>query len=163
MAQYDGMPTLAWVFRPQLARYRNLDKTLAPPAERARLLRQAIDAAVKVQLGGHPPTRIFHDAGIGEAAGARTAVLAQALGDALPQLRWRDPRVGYDLSERLGDTGAASAFVGVGLASLAAWESGGTALVVNLRRESGASVLGVCAAQDNYRKAFKIRPYESGI
>lgn len=159
MAQYDSMPTLARVCRPQVVRYLDANKTLLPLAERIRLLQAALQAAVKEHLDGKTPTRIFHDAGTDDAAHARTALFRQALSAALPEFAklQHDAKVGYDLTQRLGDTGAASAFTGVALASLAAWETGGTALIVNLRRDDGATVLAIRASDDGYRKQFSKR------
>ncbi|MEJ8823966.1 hypothetical protein WKW80_18370 [Variovorax humicola] len=70
-------------------------------------------------------------------------------------------KVGCDLCERLGDTGAASALWVLGLTSLAAWETGANALVINTRRNDGATVLALQPMTAAYRALFKKRPCEA--
>ncbi|WP_166876345.1 DUF2875 family protein [Massilia mucilaginosa] len=79
----------------------------------------------------------------------------------MPGLAERGPLRGYDLARILGDTGAASAYVGVALASMAGRQSGGATLVLNLRRIDGASVLLVVppTAEQIKRDAAIKRPY----
>jgi hypothetical protein len=160
-AQYDSMPRLAGVCRPRSAHYLDAGNTLLPTTERTGMLQTALQGAIKDHLGGRTPTRIFYDAGTDTAAFARLAVFHQALTAAVPEFQVHDPKAAYDLTQRLGDLGAASAFAGVALAGLAAWETGGTALMVNLRREEGATVLAIRPSNEKYRKQFGKRPYEA--
>ncbi|MDB5826972.1 MAG: hypothetical protein JWQ73_1192 [Variovorax sp.] len=161
MAQYDNMPALAWLCRPHVVSCVDDNKVLLSTAERSARWQAALQAAVKESLDGKTPARIFYDTGSDAAASERSALFRQAVAAVLPGFKLHEPKAGYDLTARLGDTGAASAFAGVGLASLAAWEAGGTALVVNLRRDDGATILPVRSANDDYRKQFKKRPYET--
>ncbi|MEJ8824243.1 hypothetical protein WKW80_19760 [Variovorax humicola] len=161
VAQYDGMPVLAWVYRPQLASYLGGDQKLLPAQSRVERLTASIRAAVDVLLQGKVPARILFDTGTGEGREQRKALLVQAVKAALPACDLFNVKVGYDLCERLGDTGAASAFVGLGLASLAAWETGATALVIGARRNDGATVLALQPMTAAYRALFKKRPYEA--
>lgn len=156
MAQYDEMPVLAWVCRPKEAKY---DKA-GSPAQRAAALQQAVQAAFDGPLQGQPPVRIMFDTGVGEDGRERMRVLRQAVKAVLPAFELHNPLTGYHLGERLGDCGAASAFAGVGLASLAAWETGASAMVINARRDDGATVLVVQPTNPAYRARFKKRPYE---
>lgn len=160
MAQYDAMPTLAWIYRPQTVEYLDAHKALLPEAERARLLAEALSTAIAGPLEQGTPARIFYDAGGDDAGHSRLALFSRSLSKVLPDFRLQDIRMGYDLTQRLGDTGVASALVGVALASLAGWEMGGSALVVNLRRDNGASVLAVRPPAAEYRHQFRKRPYE---
>jgi hypothetical protein len=159
MAQYDALPVLAWVYRPNVASFLDAAKALVPEAERVASLQAALRTAVDVSMGGLPPVRIFHDSGSDAGAASRARVFFQALRGVLPNFDLFDVKAGYDLAQRFGDTGVASAVVGVSLATLAAWETGATALVVNLRRDDGATVLAVRPANDTYREQFKKRPY----
>ncbi|QNK72402.1 DUF2875 family protein [Variovorax sp. PAMC28562] len=161
MAQYDNMPALAWLCRPQVIDCLDDNKSLLSTAERSARWQAALQAAVKESLDGKPPARIFYDTGSDDAASERGALFRRAVASVLPGFKLHEPKVGYDLTARLGDTGAASAFAGVGLASLAAWEAGGTALLVNLRRDDGATILPVLSANSDHRKKFKRRPYEA--
>ena len=157
MAQYDGMPGLAWVYRPQLASY----AADASPAEQAVQLEAALQRAVKTSLGGKPPTRVFYDVGTGDAAAQRRVMLLNCLKTVLPAFDLLDIKSSYHLTERLGDLGAAGVFAGVALASMAAWETGGTALVINLLRDNGATVMAVRPSEAVYRQQFGKRPYEA--
>ncbi|WP_211443027.1 DUF2875 family protein [Collimonas humicola] len=159
VAQYDAMPTLAWVYRPQLASYLDQNGQRLPMAARTAVLQTALQAAIEGPLQGKAPTRIFYDTGVGEASQDRLMPVVQALTTLLPEFELFHPQRGYNLGQRLGDMGAASAFAGVGLATLAAWESGGTALVINLRRNNGATVLAVKPPGAAYRQQFAKRPY----
>jgi hypothetical protein len=161
MAQYDNMPALAWLCRPHVVSCVDDNKVLLSTAERSARWQAALQAAVKESLDGKTPARIFYDTGSDAATSERSALFRQAVAAVLPGFKLHEAKAGYDLTARLGDTGAASAFAGVGLASLAAWEAGGTALVVNLRRDDGATILPVRSANDDYRKQFKKRPYET--
>lgn len=79
----------------------------------------------------------------------------------MPDIDLLDMKQGYDMNRRLGDTGAATAVVGVGLASIAAWETGGTALVIHARRGDSAIVLAVRPSSDAHRRSYRKRPYEA--
>ncbi|APW35843.1 hypothetical protein RD110_00280 [Rhodoferax koreense] len=156
MAQYDETPTLAWVYRPAEASYSKVE----PQAQRVAALQQALQSALDGPLQGQPPARIMFDPGVGETSQERMLVLRQAVRAVLPAFALHDPRAGYHLGERLGDCGAASAFAGIGLASLAAWETGASAIVINARRDDGATVLVVQPNNPAYRAHFRKRPYE---
>jgi hypothetical protein len=156
MSQYDDMPTLAWLHRPTVAWFEKSDAQAA----RVASLQQALQGALDGPLRGQPPARIMFDTGLGDAGMARMSTVRQAVKAVLPAFDLQDPGTGYNLSSRLGDCGAASAFAGVGLASLAAWETGASAMVINARRDDGATVVVVGPTNAEYRAQFKKRPYE---
>ncbi|MGC3655070.1 type VI lipase adapter Tla3 domain-containing protein, partial [Pseudomonas aeruginosa] len=52
-------------------------------------------------------------------------------------------RVSYDLTQRLGDTGAASPFVGITQATMASYLNGDSSLVMPLRRKDQATLIGI--------------------
>uniref|UniRef100_UPI0018ED573C DUF2875 family protein n=1 Tax=Dyella sp. ASV21 TaxID=2795114 RepID=UPI0018ED573C len=52
----------------------------------------------------------------------------------------------YDLTQRLGDTGAASPFVGIALATMATYTQADTSVVVPLRRADQATVITLTSA-----------------
>ena len=154
IAQYNAMPMLAGVHRPMMATWED-----PRAADAVKALAAALAAAIDGPLQGVPPLRVFYDLGaLGDEA-ARRVLLLQSLQAAMPAFDLLDVRHGYSLVDRLGDTGAAGAFAGVGLASLAAWETGDAALVVLLRRTQGATVLAVSPADAAYRQRFKKMPY----
>jgi len=159
VAQYDGMPTLAWVHRPHLASY-GADDTM-PDAQRVAQLQTALQAVLDGPMKGQVPARIMYDTGPGEGGVQRMLLLRQAIAAVFPTFNLLDVKSGYDLSIRLGEIGAASAFAGVGLASLAAWETGESTVVVNARRKDGVTLLAVKPTNNAYREQFKKRPYEA--
>jgi len=160
MAQYDQMPVLAWMHRPHVADYLDDGKKPLPAQAQVECLAAAIDAAMKAGPVGHVPQRILYDPGAGEGMARRKAVLIQAVQAALPACDLFDPRVGYDLRERLGDTGAASAVASLGLASMAAWETKAAVMVIAARRDGGACVALVTPTRAAYRDQFTRPPYE---
>lgn len=160
-AQFDAMPVLAWVHRPQVADYRDENRAVLPSAECADKLRAALQSAVSGPLEGMAPARILFDVGAGDASGARRVQLTTAIRSVLPDFDLLDVKKGYDLNRRLGDTGAATALAGVGLASMAAWENGSTALVIHARRDDGATVLAVKPPSDVQRQRYRRRPYDA--
>ena len=161
IAQYDAMPVLAWLYRPHPASFMDDNQQLLPAPSQVERLAAAIRAAVDAGLQGLAPARILFDTGSGAGQQEAKAVLVQAVNVALPACNLFDVNVGYDLRERLGDTGAASAFAGVGLASLAVWETGTTALVILAHRAQGATVLALAPPNKAYRNKFRRRPYEA--
>jgi hypothetical protein len=160
-AQFDAMPVLSWVYRPRVADYRDADGTALTAARCAEQLRAALDAAIGGPLEGKAPARVFYDVGRGDASGPRRMTLTTALHAVLPDFDLLDVKKGYDLSRRLGDAGAATTVAGVGMASIAAWETGGTALVIHARRDDGAIVLAVRPSSEAHRRSYRKRPYDA--
>ena len=160
--QFDRLEHLGTVHRPQVVSWLDAGGKPVPAAGKAARMESALRAAL-APLGGQLPARIFFDdASVRDNAGAaRLAPLAQALHALDPGFDLRDPKRGVDLARILGDTGAASAFVGVALASMAGRQSGGASLVVTLRRMDGASVLLVTppTAEQMRQDAAIKRPY----
>lgn len=158
--QFDAMPVLAWVHAPQAVGGAGEDGMPLSGAERAAALGKALQAALEGPLGGEAPARILYDVGVGYEGHGGCVVLMEALRSVLPAFDLLDVKKGYDLRARLGDTGAATAFVGVGLASMAAWETASTALVVHAREGAVGTVLAVKPPGAAYRKPFIKRPYD---
>ncbi|MBG6831558.1 DUF2875 family protein, partial [Pseudomonas aeruginosa] len=71
------------------------------------------------------------------------AELTPALGAAQSSLDLLDSRESYDLTQRLGDTGAASPFVGIALATMASYLNGDSSMVMPLRRKDQATLIGI--------------------
>ena len=164
VAQYDAMPTLGKLHRPQMVVYADDGQppASAPTAQRGARLSAAIEAAVSGPLGGAAPRRIFYEVSPGAAGAAQQLMLMRCLQTVLPEFNFFDPDSAVDLTTRLGDTGAAAGFAGVALASHAAWETGGSALVVHLRRDDFATVLALEPMDARYRAGFSRRPYDLG-
>lgn len=75
---------------------------------------------------------------------------------------------GYDLTQRLGDTGAASPFVGIALATMASYLNADTSVVVPLRRNDQATVIAITPATPGRKPVsdpfgVKLRPQTTSI
>ena len=109
------MPVLAKLHRPVTVSLTNPDseerlKRDALTTQLAAGWKQATDAL------SPQPARVFYDGGLNAQP---LAELTPALSTAHSNLDLLDSRESYDLTQRLGDTGAASPFVGIALATMA--------------------------------------------
>lgn len=84
--------------------------------------------------------RVFYDGGPNSTP---LAELVPALTAAHSSLDLHDSRKSYDLSQRLGDTGAASPFVAIALATMASYQNADTSVVIPLRRKDQATIISV--------------------
>lgn len=161
--QFDHLEHLGTVYRPQVVSYLDGAGKPVKAAEKVARMETALRAAL-APLGGKLPVRIFYDYGSvwdDRNSGARLVPLVQSLHAVDDEFDLLDPKRGFDLARILGDTGAASAFVGVSLASMAGRQSGGATLVANLRRNEGATLLLVVppTAEQMKKDAAIKRPY----
>ncbi|WP_306108732.1 MULTISPECIES: DUF2875 family protein [unclassified Pseudomonas] len=135
--QWDALPVLAKMHRP-------VTVSLQRPDNGERLKRDALSAQLasgwKKATDGIAPTpaRVFYDAGLNSTP---LAELVPALAAAHSSLDLLDSRESYDLTQRLGDTGAASPFVGIALATMASYQNADTSVVIPLRRQDQATII----------------------
>lgn len=139
LEQWDALPVLAKLHRP-------VTVALTRPDTGERLKREALTAQLAVGWKQatdsltSPPARLFYDGGLD----ARPlAELSPALGAAHSSLDLLDSRESYDLTQRLGDTGAASPFVGIALATMASYLNADSSVVMPLRRRDQATLIAV--------------------
>ncbi|MGO4502020.1 MULTISPECIES: type VI lipase adapter Tla3 domain-containing protein [unclassified Dyella] len=143
--QWDAMKTLAVLHRPVTVSLDNPDK----PGRRLKneALTTALADGWKKAIGGvtPPPARVFYD------GGQKPAV--PPLGDLIPALKLAgspldlfESNESYDLTQRLGDTGAASPFVGIAVATMATYLNADTSVVVPLRRADQATLITLTSA-----------------
>ena len=157
LQQFDSLPTIAVLHRPIRVSYRK-DKDGKPtvdPAHQASLMHEpeqqaafktAFDAALK-EIPGGKPARVFYDTA-GPATGRHVVPLSLALGASLPGFNLFNPEQGYDLSARIGNTGAASPFVQWALAAMAGFKNKDAGITVNLRQSEEATITVVTPAAD---------------
>ncbi|SDT18923.1 type VI lipase adapter Tla3 domain-containing protein [Pseudomonas prosekii] len=137
--QWDAQPVLAKLHRP-------VTVSLLRPDNGERLKRDAL--TVKLAAGwkeatdglAQKPVRVFFD------GGSNTTPLAEllpALTAAHSPLDLLDSRESYDLTQRLGDTGSASPFVGLTLATMASYLNADTSVVMPMRRPEQATIIAV--------------------
>ncbi|WP_322621660.1 type VI lipase adapter Tla3 domain-containing protein [Pseudomonas protegens] len=135
--QWDALPVLARIHRP-------VSVSLQRPDNGERLKREALTtqlaAGWKKATDAVTPTpaRVFYDGGLNSTP---LAELLPALTAARSSLDLLDSREGYDLTQRLGDTGAASPFVGIALATMASYQNADTSVVMPLRRKDQATFI----------------------
>ncbi|MBP5105704.1 type VI lipase adapter Tla3 domain-containing protein [Pseudomonas protegens] len=135
--QWDALPVLARIHRP-------VTVSLQRPDNGERLKREALTAQLaagwnKATDAVTPaPARVFYDGGLNSTP---LAELLPALTAARSSLDLLDSREGYDLTQRLGDTGAASPFVGIALATMASYLNADTSVVMPLRRKDQATLI----------------------
>lgn len=147
--QWDALTVLAKLHRP-------VTVSLLRPDNGERLKREAL--TVKLAAGWktatdsltHKPSRVFFD------GGSNTTPLAEllpALTAANSSLDLLDSRESYDLTQRLGDTGSASPFVGLALATMASYLNADTSVVVPMRRQDQATIIAVSSATPGKKPA----------
>jgi len=137
--QWDALPVLAKLHRP-------VTVSLLRPDNGERLKREALTvklaAGWKSATDGLPqkPARVFFDGGLNTTP---LAELLPALTAAHSPLDLLDSRESYDLTQRLGDTGSASPFVGLTLATMASYLNADTSVVIPMRRPDQATIIAV--------------------
>lgn len=137
--QWDALPVLAKLHRP-------VTVSLQRPDTGERLKREAL--TVKLAEGWKnatdgltpKPSRVFFDGGLNTTP---LAELLPALRAANSPLDLLESRESYDLTQRLGDTGAASPFVGIALATMASYLNADTSVVMPMRRQDQATIITV--------------------
>ncbi|MFT3849720.1 MAG: DUF2875 family protein [Propionivibrio sp.] len=142
LKEFDELPTLGYLHRPQYASYRQADGQPLGERHRPAAFAAAWRAALDTLPAGRTPVRLFFDAGGVSIRGRGIPPMANAFATHHPDTDWDlgSPRM-IDLSARLDDTGAASPFVQIALAVIASYRDGDVSATVNLRRAEGASIL----------------------
>ncbi len=152
-AQYAQMPTLALLQKPEFARF----GAGITADQQADALEQALRTLMDRALRDRPATQVFYSAG---PDGSGQGLLARVLAKLAPQSGLLMPGAGFRLEQCLGgELGAASMNAGIALASIAVWETGEPALVVNLRDPRGALVFALLPTPPEYRNTLNPRPY----
>ena len=140
--QWDAMKVLAKIHRPVTVSLKRPDngerlKHDALTAQLAAGWKKATDALTP------QPSRLFYDGGLNRAP---ITELSPALRAAQSSLDLLDSRESYNLTQRLGDTGSASPFVGIALATMASYLNADTSVVMPMRRQDQATIITVTSA-----------------
>jgi hypothetical protein len=152
-AQYSHMPTLALLSRPEFVRF---DAGISMD-ERVDALSAVLKAVMDGPLRQRPPKRLFYSVGLD---GDDAVLLARCLARVAPHNGLLSFGAGFRLEQCLGgDLGAAGMNAAIGLASIAVWDSGEPALIVNLRDPAAALVFGLLPPSPEYRQKLNPRPY----
>ena len=140
--QWDAMQVLAKIHRP-------VTVSLKRPDNGERLKREALSAQLAAGWNKATdalvpkPARLFYDGGLNSSP---IAELSPALHAAHSSLDLLDSRESYDLTQRLGDTGSASPFVGIALATMASYLNADTSVVMPMRRQDQATIIPITSA-----------------
>ncbi|MEN5159192.1 type VI lipase adapter Tla3 domain-containing protein [Achromobacter spanius] len=161
--QWDRLRVLAQLHRPVEVSLMADDQTGKPlkgPARHAALARAWQRATLGII---DAPARVFYDTGhpIGGLVD-----LAPALAAAQSPLDPLDSTQSYDLTQRLGDTGASSPFVGIALATMGSYLNADTSVVMPLRQPGKATVITITSATPGQKPDIdpfdvKLRPQHS--
>jgi len=136
--QFDSLPLLGRIHRPQTASFLRDGKTLGDKG-RLEAFRNAWKQALDTLPGGKEPARVIYDCGPMKHA-PRVAPLVGVLRESDSAL---DPQGGngVDLTKALGDTGASSFFVGAALGLYASHRHQDVTAVVSFRRADRATLV----------------------
>ena len=140
--QWDSMKVLAKIHRP-------VTVSLTRPDTGERLKHEALTAQLAAgwKTATAPltpqPARLFYDGGLNRRP---ITELSPALRVAQSTLDLLDSRESYDLTQRLGDTGSASPFVGIALATMASYLNADTSVVMPMRRQGQATIIPITSA-----------------
>ena len=140
--QWDAMKVLAKIHRP-------VTVSLTRPDTGERLKHEALTAQLaagwKTATASLTPQpgRLFYDGGLNRRP---ITELSPALRVAQSTLDLLDSRESYDLTQRLGDTGSASPFVGIALATMASYLNADTSVVMPMRRQDQATIIPITSA-----------------
>ena len=137
--QWDAMKVLAKIHRPVTVSLKRPDngerlKHDALTAQLAAGWKKATDTLTP------QPSRLFYDGGLNRAP---ITELSPALRAAQSSLDLLDSRESYNLTQRLGDTGSASPFVGIALATMASYLNADTSVIMPMRRQDQATIITV--------------------
>lgn len=137
--QWDAMKVLAKIHRPVTVSLKRPDngerlKNDALTGQLAAGWKKATDAL------SPQPSRLFYDGGLNRAP---ITELSPALRAAQSSLDLLDSRESYNLTQRLGDTGSASPFIGIALATMASYLNADTSVVMPMRRQDQATIITV--------------------
>lgn len=139
LKQFDSAPILGYVHRPvEIKLADEHGQPLKAPAE-VDALREGWQRALETLPNGEEPKRVFYDT-----SESRQWVipLNQALSEAdksPPNLS--DVKEGYDIGNRIGNTGVSSPLVQIGLGLIASFENGGVSATINRSPNGTASII----------------------
>ncbi len=163
--QWDRLRVLARLHRPVTVSLHQQDKasTLLKGAARDKALASGWNQAI-TGLGA-APARAFFDTG---KLSGNLAMLAPALQDAQHAVDLLDSNQNYDLTQRMGDTGAASPFVNLALATMASHLNADSSMVVPLRRTDRATFIGISPPAPGKKPEYdpfdvKLRPQHTSV
>ncbi|HAT29324.1 MAG TPA: hypothetical protein DCW29_00275 [Janthinobacterium sp.] len=139
LEQFDALPTLGYLHRPQTVSMLDADKHPLPPKAKNEAFRQGWLDALRAMPPATKVKRVFYDVGAPD-QGGRIVPLAQTLATET-DLDAMQAGQGFNLTTNLADTGAASPFVQIALGLYASYRHNDVSASVNIKRNDSASII----------------------
>ncbi|MCG2586843.1 DUF2875 family protein [Massilia sp. TS11] len=157
LSAFDRLPTLGYLHRPVFVKYQDAQgKAVHHIDDRAKLLNQGWQQALLTLPESerkHGPARVI--AATGEKKDG-SILLHRLLHDYAqsggPAIDTSKTSQFIDMQDRIGNTGAATFFVGAAIGVLGSVKEGGVSAVINLRDPDGASIVFISPPNDANRK-----------
>jgi hypothetical protein len=146
---FDNAPIMGYLHRPITVRLRDEHEQPLTDEARTAALRTGWTRAVGTLPIDDVPSRVFRDTRNDQGV---TKMLATILKEQPSPLDLDDLDQGIDIGERIGDTGIASPFVQIALATMASYKLGGPSATVH-RRENGDVTFTMVSPPDAETKA----------
>jgi len=154
--QFDSIPVLAKLHRPVTVSLQDATgKRLKGDALKRAQAAAWTEATRSLNV---VPARVFHDTG--KPTDVMLSEWSPALRAAQSPVNLLASDQSYNLTKRLGDTGSASPFVGIALATMASFSNADASVVMPLRRPDQATLITVSSptiGEKPYRNVFDVK------
>ena len=157
---FDRLPTLGYIHRPTFVRFTDAQgKPVTRRDERQKLLQAGWQAALQTlpeaQRAGAPARVIAATGGDTDKLIALHGMLDAHAASGGPELDSGKSSQFIDTDKRLGNTGAATLFVQMGIGVMGSYRDGGISAAVNLRGADEASIVLISPPSEEKRKTQK--------
>lgn len=152
---FDDAPLVSYLHRPVKIALQDKDGVDLKGKDLASAVTDGWQRAVKSLGESDRPKRIFYDS---NGNSAWTDTLATALKEPSISLALDDNAIGYDLHQRIGDTGATSALSQIVLATIAGHADGKVSATINLGMHGRADIVIVTPPDEAQRNLNLRRP-----
>ncbi len=157
---FDRLPTLGYIHRPTFVRFTDeQDKPVTRRADRQKLLQAGWQAALQTlpeaQRATSPARVIAATNNNTDQLIALHGVLDAQAAAGGPEIDSAKSSQFIDTDKRLGNTGAATLFVQMGIGVMGSYREGGVSAAINMRSPDEASIILISPPSDEQRKNQK--------
>ncbi|WP_157266001.1 type VI lipase adapter Tla3 domain-containing protein [Azohydromonas aeria] len=157
LAEFDRLPTLGFIHRPVFVKTvdgqgRPLRRSAARAAALAAGWQEALQTLPEGERAAAPARVVVSTAGRTEQTIALGSVLQQWTDAGGPELDRNKPTEWIDTDARLGNTGAASWFMGMAIGVMGSYREGGASAAINLRDPAEASIVFITPPSEEKRR-----------
>lgn len=157
---FDRLPTLGYIHRPTFVRFTDeQDKPVTRRADRQKLLQAGWQAALQTlpeaQRATAPARVIAATNNNTDRLIALHGVLDAQAAAGGPEIDSAKSSQFIDTDKRLGNTGAATLFVQMGIGVMGSYRDGGISAAINMRSPDEASIILISPPSDEQRKNQK--------